>query len=173
MADQEQPKIESFWKRLFLRLMRQPADDRETIAAVSRKWLPFCTGLITILTFGWTWIIYNETVASGEHHGAFQVTIAVVKEASPAAALILLYSLSITYALDIVGGMIMVTARYLGNKFVRPLIEQYRREGREEAYREWEDWNNRRMEAEEEGVPFDEPPPPNGRDSNGHRSISD
>ena len=153
--------------RLFLRLMRQPADDRETIAAVSRKWLPFCTGLITILTFGWTWIIYNETVASGEYHGVIQVTIVVVKEASPAAALILLYSLSITYALDIVGGMIMVTARYLGNKFVRPLIEQYKKEGievgREEgearANRKWETWNRNRIEAEKKGIPFDEPPP--------------
>ncbi|MCY4653186.1 MAG: hypothetical protein OXC95_08485 [Dehalococcoidia bacterium] len=159
MTTDEQPKPEPFWKRLFLRLMRQPADDRETIAAVSRKWLPFCTGLITILTFGWTWIIYNETAGSGEYHGVIQVTIAVVKEASPAAALILLYSLSITYALDIVGGMIMVTARYLGNKFVRPLIEQYRKEGREEAYRKWETWNRNRIEAEKKGVSFDEPPP--------------
>ena len=57
----------------------------------------------------------------------------------------------------------MVTARYLGNKFVTPLIEQYRKEGREEgearANRKWVDWNNRRMKAEDEGIPFDEPPP--------------
>ena len=167
MADDEQTKTEPLWKRLFLRLMRQPSGDRETIAAVSRKWLPFCTGLITILTFGWTWIIYNEIVAGGERHGYVQVTIAVVKEASPAATLILLYSLSITYALDIVGGMIMVTARYLGNKFVTPLIEQYRKEGREEgreegearANRKWTDWNDRRMKAEAEGIHFDDPPP--------------
>lgn len=65
----------------------------------------------------------------------------------------------------------MVTARYLGNKFVTPLIEQYRKEGREEgrqegreegearANRKWVDWNNRRIKAEDEGIPFDEPPP--------------
>ena len=69
----------------------------------------------------------------------------------------------------------MVTARYLGNKFVRPLIEQYREEGEARANRKWVDWNNRRMKAEDEGIPFDEPPPAphNGRNDNGHRSISD
>ena len=26
-------------------------------------------------------------------------------------------------------------------------------------YEEWADWNRRRLEAEERGLPFDEPPP--------------
>ncbi len=85
----------------------------------------------------------------------------------------------------------MVTARYLTNKFVEPLREKLRDEGRDEgrkvgreegitegiekgkdiSYREWADWNNRRIKAADEGVPFDEPPPtsPNGRDVNGNR----
>ena len=69
----------------------------------------------------------------------------------------------------------MVTARYLGNKFVQPLIERHkavgREEGREEGMtagiatgeaaerRRWTEWNSRRVEAERAGVPFDEPPP--------------
>ena len=37
-------------------------------------------------------------------------------------------------------------------------------EGRDEANQEWEAWNQRRMEAEKAGRPFDEPPPSqNGR----------
>ena len=80
----------------------------------------------------------------------------------------------------------MVTARYLTDKFVEPLRERLREEGRAEGRKEgraeiidtvrkWEDWNNRRMKAEDEGIPFDEPPPAssNGRNDNGHRSISD
>ena len=65
----------------------------------------------------------------------------------------------------------MVTARYLTEKFVEPLREKLREEGRDEANRKWADWNNRRIKAADEGVPFDEPPPapPNGRDVNGHR----
>ena len=57
----------------------------------------------------------------------------------------------------------MVTARYLGNKFVQPLIERHKAEGREEGEtaerRRWVEWNSRRVEAERAGVPFDEPPP--------------
>ena len=65
----------------------------------------------------------------------------------------------------------MVTARYLGNKFVQPLIERHKAEGREEGMttgiatgeaaerRRWTEWNSRRVEAERAGVPFDEPPP--------------
>ena len=61
----------------------------------------------------------------------------------------------------------MVTARYLSDKFLKPLIEKRREEGRkagrEEEKRKWAAWNQRREEAESKGQPFDEPPP--GSDS--------
>ena len=73
----------------------------------------------------------------------------------------------------------MVTAKYLGNKFVKPLIEKRREEGRKEGRVEgrmkgraegraegrseerllWSEWNRRREEAAANGVPFAEPPP--------------
>ena len=57
----------------------------------------------------------------------------------------------------------MVMARYLGNKFVEPLIEKRRDEGRVEGRVEerllWSEWNRRREEAEANGVRFTEPPP--------------
>ncbi|MDE2683947.1 MAG: hypothetical protein OXI54_07350 [Chloroflexota bacterium] len=34
----------------------------------------------------------------------------------------------------------------------------YREEGRRETQRAWEAWNERRLAAEREGLPFDEPP---------------
>lgn len=74
----------------------------------------------------------------------------------------------------------MVTARYLTDKFVRPLIEQYREEGREEgievgearANRKWETWYRNRIEAENRGIPFDEPPPSShsGMSTNGRQA---
>ncbi len=43
------------------------------------------------------------------------------------------------------------------------LSERYKQrkynEGKAEAHALWRDWNTRRMEAEAEGKPFDEPPP--------------
>ena len=42
-------------------------------------------------------------------------------------------------------------------------VEQGRAEGIEQgieqAYRQWQEWNTRRMDAEAKGEPFDEPPP--------------
>ena len=61
----------------------------------------------------------------------------------------------------------MVTGEYLRQKLVEPLKEKQRAEGRAEGHAEgcaerdaaWEAWNRRRIAAEAEGKPFDEPPP--------------
>ncbi len=73
----------------------------------------------------------------------------------------------------------MITAEYFRNKFVKPVIERHRAEGKVEGkaegktegkaegktemYRRWAEWNSRRLQAESKGVPFDEPPPANER----------
>ena len=82
----------------------------------------------------------------------------------------------------------MVTARYLGDKFLKPLHEKIRqagreegrqngreegreegrKEGREENQRLWAAWNQRRIQAEHNGEPFDEPPP--GSSNNGNQA---
>ena len=74
--------------------------------------------------------------------------------------------------------IIMVFARYVENKWVKPLErarekireearEEGRQEGRQEVRQEvrqerdraWRDWLERRDRARESGLPFDEPPP--------------
>ncbi len=53
------------------------------------------------------------------------------------------------------------------NRFVIPVIEKHRDEGRAEGRVEgrvqtnaaWQAWNQRRVDAEARGLPFDEPPP--------------
>ena len=138
------------WMRPLLWLARPPSEPRETLLAVSRKWLPFCATLIAVFTFGWTWIIYGEVVATAEHHGVRDVMIAVVNETAKAAALIVLYAVSITYILDIAGGTIVVTARYLTEKLVEPLRERLREEGREEGLEQGREEG--RSQGREEGL---------------------
>ena len=61
----------------------------------------------------------------------------------------------------------MVTERFLTEKFLEPWRERQRAriraeeraKGRAEEWRQWTEWNNRRVEAETNGEPFDEPPP--------------
>jgi hypothetical protein len=44
----------------------------------------------------------------------------------------------------------MLAERYLRRRFEK---------GKEEERKRWMEWNKRRLEAEAEGKPFDEPPP--------------
>ena len=76
-----------------------------------------------------------------------------------AAPLIPLIAVLIVFILDTLGGFIMVTARYLTDKWLTPLREKLRAEGRQQAIAEVKEWNRRRLEAEKKGEPFDEPLP--------------
>ena len=46
-------------------------------------------------------------------------------------------------------------------------INKLKDEGRKEANREWVGWNERRMAAERDGLPFEEPPPAGPQSRNG------
>lgn len=131
--------------------------------SVAQKWLPWCLTLIFAMTVGWTVLIALSEVSGGEYEGVAKTAIAVVSAAAPAAPLIVLYAILVISALDLTGGVIVVTAKYLGNRFVKPLREKLRAEGfiegKAEERRKWTEWNQRRLNAEAAGVPFHEPPP--------------
>ena len=48
----------------------------------------------------------------------------------------------------------------LVEKYLRRRYQAGKAEGRSEAWHEWQEWNHRRLEAEKQGRPFTEPPPP-------------
>ena len=122
-----------------------------------------CIIITMLYTVGWTAFIAQHEVRTGNHPDLESTAIATAERVGQVDTLILIYSVATTIALDFLGGTLMVTARYLGNKFVQPLIERHKAVGREEgesaANRRWTEWNSRRVEAERAGVPFDEPPP--------------
>ena len=164
LVNDGQSEREPFWIRLLLRALRPPAaDDRESIWAVSRKWLPFFIGLISLMTFGWIWVIAGLVSESGEYIGATETAVAIVDRASSTVTLIVLLGVCATYWLDILGGLLVVTARYLSSKFVTPIVERYieegKTEGRSEMHSAWLAWYRKGEEARAKGLPFDEPPP--------------
>ena len=132
---------------------------RESPLSVAQKWLPWCLALIFTMTAGWTALVAWSEVSDGEYESVAKTAISVVGEAAPAAPLLVLYAILTISTIDFWGGLIVVTARYLGNKFVKPLQEKLRAEGKAEERRKWTEWNRRRLEAESEGIPFNEPPP--------------
>ena len=54
---------------------------------------------------------------------------------------------------------IMVLASYFRDKFLIPQREKYRDQGRKEMAARWQEWNQRRLDAQARGEDFGEPPP--------------
>ena len=134
---------------------------------VVKRLAPLCLGVTLLYAIGWTALIARHEVRTGSHPDLETTAIATAERVGQVDTLIILCSIATTVALDILGGMVMVTLRYLENKFVKPVIERHKAEGREEGVtvgeaaerRRWTEWNSRRIEAERAGIPFDEPPP--------------
>lgn len=140
---------------------------RESPLSVARKWLPWCLAIIFAMTIGWTALVAWEEVSNGDHTSLLRTAIAIVHKSAPATPSMVIYAIMTVTVVDLLGGSVVVTARYLGNKFVEPLIEKHKAEGRAEGLEEgraeerlrWSEWNQRRIEAEARGASFDEPPP--------------
>ena len=145
--------------------------ERESLLSIGRKWLPWCMALIFAITIGWTVLVAWHEIHYGMHENAAKLAVAIGKDAAATQPLIVVYAIFTVTILDLSGGGIVVTYRYLSDKFLEPQREKIRAkvraEVRAEALKEgetarqilWEAWNNRREEAEKNGVPFDEPPP--------------
>ena len=80
---------------------------------------------------------------------------------------------AIVTLLAVQGGYIIMMAIYhaITNRFTKPVIEEHiaqgRAEGEERANQAWAKWNQRRLDAEAQGLPFDEPPPDQQPSRNG------
>ena len=73
----------------------------------------------------------------------------------------------LTRPLNLTGELLMSLYQAMVNRFVIPVIEARRDEGRAEGRVEgraeeraaWREWNRRRIDAEAQGLSFNEPPP--------------
>ena len=65
----------------------------------------------------------------------------------------------LTRPVNRMGETAMTFYQAMVNRFVIPVIEKHKAEGRAEAHEEWIAWNRRRIDAERRGRDFDESPP--------------
>ena len=65
----------------------------------------------------------------------------------------------LTRPVNMMGGAAMSLYQVMVNRYVIPVIEKHKAEGRAEAHEEWMAWNRRRVEAKRQGRDFDESPP--------------
>ena len=100
-----------------------------------------------------------------EHIGDF--VIAALSEFSGIAIGIAIIAMLLTRPVNIAGEVIMSVYQAMVNRFVIPVIEAHEARGRAQGLEAghaaeraaWSEWNRRRMDAESQGQPFDEPPP--------------
>lgn len=94
-------------------------------------------------------------------HGEFGLD--VLTEFASVGIVIAIISMVLTRVVTTTGELLMTLYETLANRFVIPVIEAHKAEGREEgraeAMAEWRDWNERRLAAERSGREFGEPPP--------------
>lgn len=158
-------------RRRFVRFLivsaRLLPDEREGIWSIPRPlqvvYFPLFIGICIPL------LIDTVKEVAALHPGAGLVTVARETAAEFAAVAV---GTAIVILMAVQGGYIAMMAIYhaFANRFIKPVIEGHEERGREmgmkQSNRAWSEWNRRRLDAEAEGVPFDEPPPdqqPSGR----------
>ena len=156
-------------------------DEQGSPLSVDTKLVPWCVGGMAILAVLWTALAAWNEIAYGGH--------AVWTLACEAIAGKVFFGLPGIVLVPIViaaGGklftklgkdfwrMINYNFPLIGGKVIERRISEWKNAGRAEGVdegvvkgraekdAEWSDWNNRRLEAERDGVPFDEPPPYDG-----------
>ena len=108
----------------------------------------------TLMICGFTFVGLYEN-RTNEALGTFGIIREMIGEAGSITA----GSAGIAIAVSEIARWIMVIASYFRDKFLKPQRDRYREEGREEITRQWTEWNRRRLEAQERGDDFNEPPP--------------
>ena len=163
------------------------SDDREAIWSIPK---PFKRAYYAWVGLLWTptlVVIIVENIPAAGSVEWWMLPIAVIRLSGPEFAPIGI-SVAIAGLLVVQGGMVIVSIyQAIVNRFVTPVIEDHRAEGREEGREEgrkegrtegraegreegreegrtetnraWREWLRRRAEAEERGLPFNEPQP--------------
>ncbi len=128
---------------------------RESIWSISPRWKTVYFFLFSVQSVLGTGLLsWYETTQRTEDN-AVETILAVISGMAEVGVATAVTTIVVTEVMQ----NVMVTGEYLRQKLVEPLKERQRAEGRAEEREAWEAWNRRRMAAEAEGKPFDEPPP--------------
>lgn len=170
---------ESLWtrsRRVLLRLLPsatpQP-ETRESVWSVSQRDATTFFRLLSLLWLvGLGYVAYRTPYVPASDltpwwQAVGDYIITVLAEFGPVAVGIAIIALLITRPLNLIGELLMSLYQAMVNRYVTPVIERHRAEGRVEGRVEgraerdaqWQEWLQRRTDAEAKGQPFDEPPP--------------
>ena len=145
-------------------------DSRESIWSIPKPFVFAYFGLVTLLGVPTLAVIIWEK-AAGATGSWWQQPITVIRSAAPECGQVGIgIAVSTLFAVQGVA-ILMVLYQVAVNRWVKPVIKRHRdagraegraegrEEGRAEANLEWQAWLERKTEAENRGLPFDEPQP--------------
>ena len=131
------------------------SDRRESIWSIDlRRRAAFFLLFLAQMIF-YTVLVATEEIEHGGYASVRPLIIAIAQGVAPLVILNVATTVTLLQGWD----LMLIPIEALRDKFVRPIAEGHRAEGRIQMYKEWSDWNSRRLAAEAEGRSFDEPPP--------------
>ena len=130
-------------------------DIRITIWGVPSAWTWFYYGVfgIQVIVLSAA-VIWNETISVADD-SLYQTYLAILHNISPGILTIAAQTITAIMAME---GVRVIAEAYLKKRF-RDGKAEGMAEGEQMAHSAWTVWNEKRLDAEERGEPFDEPPP--------------
>ena len=157
-----------YWLGRFLPSPTPRPEDHVPIRSVKAEdartffWIVGALWLVALARIGYN-ISSQWAVAPEGWWGAGDFALAAVGDFSDVGAGLAMVAMLLTRPVNMMGEVAMSVYHAIVNRYVIPVIEKHKAEGRAEgqaAEREkWWAWNRRRIEAEKQGRIFDESPP--------------
>ena len=152
-----------------------PGPHREGMWSIPASFLYIYFGLMALLSLPPLAVIIAERIAALPGESRWLAPITVIRESAAEFGPVGLGNAIIALLIAQGGFTLMVLYYHMLNKLVAPVIKRHEdrgeakgeakgeargeARGRAEANREWREWNQRRIDHEASGLPFDEPPP--------------
>ncbi len=114
--------------------------------------------LVALLRIGYNAMDQADTSLVG-WQSAVDFVLAVLGEFGNVGIGTAMLAMLLTRPVNWMGETAMTFYQAMVNRYVIPVIEKHKAEGRAQADEEWMAWNRRRVEAERQGRTFDEVPP--------------
>ena len=118
--------------------------------------------LVALVRIGYKLIEHADVPLVG-WQSAVDFALAVLEEFGKVGIGVAMLAMLLTRPVNRMGEAAMTFYQAMVNRYVIPVIEKHKAEGRaeglEQAHEEWMAWNRRRTEAKRQGRAFDESPP--------------
>ena len=132
-------------------------EDRSPIWTIPRGEITAFFAYFTVLNIlGLSFVGWHEHLTN-QNQGILNIIRAVIANAGS----VTVGSAGIAITASEFTRWMMVLASYFRDKLVIPQREKLRDQGRKEMAARWQEWNQRRLDAQARGADFDEPPPGN------------